>query len=220
MNSECRQQNISFNERRIDTNRRWIVVRFIIAVILLIAAVLKAHQLATTPLLGEGLLHNRWFNIFVVEFELFFGIWLIFGLLPKLTWLATIGLFSIFSVISFYEAISGFKSCNCFGNVTVNPWITMAFDLMITGLLLILLPKKNIFHKKIFWKGLTGLKQKIKIVAVVGIWLVVTVPIMLAMLSVNIVTLTEESHLSENEKSILKTVLKWSFVGSWASRPQ
>jgi hypothetical protein len=78
MTTECCQQNICFNEHRVDTNRRWAVLRFVVAVILLIAAMLKAHQLATTPLLGEGLLHNRWLNIWVVEFELFFGIWLIF----------------------------------------------------------------------------------------------------------------------------------------------
>ncbi|MDR2441661.1 MAG: DoxX family protein [Planctomycetaceae bacterium] len=152
MNSECCQQNICFNEHRIGTNRCWLVLRVVVAFILLIAAILKAYQLATTPLLGEGLLHARWFNIFVVEFELFFGIWLIFGLLPRLTWIASIGLFSIFSIVSFYKVISGETSCGCFGSVTVNPWITMTF---------------------------------------------------------NFVTLTEKSHLSENEKSVILEPSKW-----------
>ncbi|MDR2643810.1 MAG: hypothetical protein LBC74_13570, partial [Planctomycetaceae bacterium] len=78
----------------IDWNRGkyWKVIRLIVATIILVAAVLKAHQLATTPSLGDGLLHARWFNIFVVEFELFFGVWLILGMLPKLTLLATVGL--------------------------------------------------------------------------------------------------------------------------------
>jgi hypothetical protein len=94
--------------------------------------------LATTPTLGEGLLHARWFNIFVVEFELFFGIWLIFGMLPKLTWLMSIGLFFLVSIISFHKAVSGETSCGCFGNVTVNPWITMTFDLCVVVLLVCL----------------------------------------------------------------------------------
>jgi uncharacterized membrane protein YphA (DoxX/SURF4 family) len=209
MNTEYSQQKIDINKCRIDMNWRWLILRFMVATILLIAAGLKAHQLATTPLLSEGLLHNRWFNIFVVEFELFFGIWLIFGLLPKLTWLVTIGLFSIFSVVSFYKAISGEISCGCWGNVTVNPWITMTSDLMITGLLMIFLPKKHFFHKKMFRRELTGLRQKSKIVAVVGIWSVITVPIMLAILSVRFVTLTEELHLSGNEKSVLLEPSKW-----------
>jgi uncharacterized membrane protein YphA (DoxX/SURF4 family) len=80
-------------------------MRLVVASVLLVAAILKTHQLATTPILGEGFLHARWFKIFVVEFELFFGIWLIFGILPRLTWLVTISLFSIFSIVSFYKAV-------------------------------------------------------------------------------------------------------------------
>jgi hypothetical protein len=208
MDSEYYCPNASSCENRI-TYRRWTVMRFVVAAILLIAAGLKTYQLATTPSLGDGLLHNWWFNVFVVEFELFIGVWLILGLLPKLTWLVTICLFSIFSLVTFYEAVIGEKSCNCFGNVTVNPWITMTFDLIMTGLLLIFLPKKYFFHRKMFWEELTGLRHKGRIVAVVGIWLAVTVPMMFAMLSVNFITLTTESSLSGSEKSVVLEPSKW-----------
>jgi hypothetical protein len=110
--------------------------RFVVAGILLLAAGLKAWQFATVPTLGEGLLHARWFNILVVEFELFFGIWLIVGMLPKLTWLATIGCFSVFALVSLCKALSGEASCGCFGTVTVNPWITAVADIVIIGFLL------------------------------------------------------------------------------------
>ena len=50
-----------------------------IACLLFLAAGMKAWQLATVPVLGEGLLHARWFNILVIEFELAFGLWLLFG---------------------------------------------------------------------------------------------------------------------------------------------
>ncbi|MDD3469441.1 MAG: hypothetical protein PHE53_05605 [Thermoguttaceae bacterium] len=60
-------------------------MRWILAAILFTAAGPKAHQLATMPSLGAGFPNVRWFNIFVVEFELFSGVWLIFGMLPKLT---------------------------------------------------------------------------------------------------------------------------------------
>jgi uncharacterized membrane protein YphA (DoxX/SURF4 family) len=210
MNTECRQQNISCND---DTNWRWLIIRFVIAAILLTAAFFKAYDL-TTPSLGEGLLHARWFKIFVVdfvvEFELILGVWLIFGLLPKLTWLVVIGLFSIFSVVSFYEAIQGSSSCGCFGEkVTINPGMMALSDLVITGLLLIFLPKKNIFCPKILLGELTALRHKGRIIAVIVIWLVVTVPMMFAMLSVSFVTLTEESPLLENEKSVLLEPSKW-----------
>jgi hypothetical protein len=85
-------------------------------------------------------IHARWFNIFVVEFELFFGVWLILGMLPKLTWFATVGCFSVFTLVSFYEAILGEKSCGCFGNVTVNPWVTTVFDLLVIALLVYVRP--------------------------------------------------------------------------------
>ena len=62
------------------------VVRLTIAVLLLTAAALKAHQLMTEPFLGDGLFHARWFLIAVVEFELFFGLWLLSSFLPSPSW--------------------------------------------------------------------------------------------------------------------------------------
>ncbi len=114
-------------------NHSWFTVRLFVAAVLLIAASLKAHQLATTPSLGDGILEARWFNIFVVEFELLFGIWLVFGLLPKLTWLASVGLFSLFATVSAFKGLMGEASCGCFGEVTINPWLMAAFDLGVVG---------------------------------------------------------------------------------------
>ncbi len=125
-------------------SRGWFAVRLFVATVLLVAAGLKAHQLATTPSLGEGILESRWFNIFVVEFELLFGIWLIFGLLPKLTWLASVGLFTIFAGVSFFKAISGESSCGCFGEVTINPWLTACFDVGVVGMLWWVRPREII----------------------------------------------------------------------------
>ena len=112
------------------------------------AAFMKAHQLATTSSLGEGFLQSRAFNIFVVEFELFFAVWLLFGLLPKLTWLATVGLFSVFASVSLYKALSGADSCGCFGFATINPWYTTGFDLGIIGFLLFFFPRRMLLSEK------------------------------------------------------------------------
>ncbi|MDR2755321.1 MAG: hypothetical protein LBC20_06405 [Planctomycetaceae bacterium] len=136
----------------------------------------------------------------------------IFGLLPKLTWFASIGLFSIFSIISFYKAVSGETSCGCFGAVTVNPWITMTFDLVITGLLMICLPKNDIFYKKMFWRELAGLRQKDKIITVLVIWLVIASTITYAIFSVS---KTDFGHLGvefvglDGKKVLLLTPEKW-----------
>jgi len=56
-------------------------VRMILGLILLSAAALKRHQLATEPVAETSLFTFRWFMIGVVEFEIFFGLWLLTGLL-------------------------------------------------------------------------------------------------------------------------------------------
>ncbi len=111
----------------------WGKVRWVVASILLLAAIMKAWQLATVPALSEGLFYARWFNLAVVEFELAVGLWLIFGLLPKLSRWATIGLFTTFAGVSLYKALSGETSCGCFGSAQVNPWWTFVLDVVIVG---------------------------------------------------------------------------------------
>jgi hypothetical protein len=61
-----------------------------------------------------------------------------------------VGCFSIFTLVSFYKAISGEGSCGCFGAVTVNPWITTVFDIGMIVLLVIFQPRGNIFYRQSF----------------------------------------------------------------------
>jgi hypothetical protein len=163
---------------------RWTFVRFFIIAVLLTAATLKAWQLATEPVLGEVLLHSRLLNVLIVEFEIFFSFWLIAGLLPKLTWLASIVLFSVFTIVSLFKAVTGETSCGCFGNVTVNPWITTVFDITVVGLLLFVKPVGVIFNIKDFCYELVGLRKRGRIVVVTMIWLIVAIPITYTMIAV------------------------------------
>ena len=71
--------------------------------VLLTAAGLKCHQLSTEPILAKTWLDARWLLITAVEFELFFGLWLLSNNLPRLTWLAALGCFSLFTCISLYK---------------------------------------------------------------------------------------------------------------------
>jgi uncharacterized membrane protein YphA (DoxX/SURF4 family) len=121
-------------KRQLGTGYLWLTRG--IACLLIFAAGTKTWQLATSPSLGEGLLHARWFNIFVVEFELAFAIWLLFGMLPRVTYWATVGLFTNFAVVSLYKGLSGEVSCGCFGAVQVNPWLTTTLDVVIVVALL------------------------------------------------------------------------------------
>jgi hypothetical protein len=191
--------------------RDWNLVRFFVALILLVAASLKAYQLATEPVLGDGLFHARWFNVFVVEFELFFGTWLIFGMLPRLTWLASVGLFSVFSSISLYKAVSGETSCGCFGVVTVSPWITSVFDVVVVGLLLFVKPIGIVFNIKNFYCEIVGLRKRGRIVVLAIVWLIVAVPITYIMLAVekNVDELGYEFVGADSKKMFVLEPEKW-----------
>jgi hypothetical protein len=99
--------------------------------VLLTAAVLKGYELATLPLLGRGLLNQRWLLAAVVEVELVFGGWLLVGLAGRWTWAATGVLWLAFLGIAGYEAVTGAGSCGCFGRVRVDPLYTTVFDLAV-----------------------------------------------------------------------------------------
>lgn len=122
-------------------DRGYGVVHLLLAGIILVAAALKGHQLATEPILGHGLLDGRWFLIGVVEFELFFGLWLLLGAAPQMTWYATLACFSGFAAVSGYKGILGEASCGCFGKVAIHPWYTCILDLACVALLLVSRPK-------------------------------------------------------------------------------
>jgi len=112
------------------------VVRIVLGLVLLSAALLKGHQLATEPVAETGLLTSRWFLIGVVEFELVFGLWLWLGLYPRRTWQLALLCFSTFGCVTLYKALSGEATCGCFGRVPVNPWYTLVLDLAaVTALL-------------------------------------------------------------------------------------
>ena len=55
------------------------VVRVALALILLVAAALKGHQLATEPVANKDIFSYRWSLIAMVEFELVLGLWLLSG---------------------------------------------------------------------------------------------------------------------------------------------
>ena len=125
------------------------IVLKILGLLLLTGAVLKGHELLTTPMANADIWSNRYFLIFVVEFELSLGIWLLSGLFKRAAWLVTLGCFSLFCCITLYKGLTGAASCGCFGNVHVNPWITLfVIDLPAVVLLAIFRPefeKQRIF---------------------------------------------------------------------------
>ena len=167
--------------------------RFVVAAILLLAAGLKAYQLATAPLppVVQGsvftplleLLNVRYFLTAVVAGEILFALVLIAGIWLRWTWLLSLLGFSVFTLVSLMKGLSGETSCGCFGTVTVNPWITMMFDLGIVACL-------AIFRERT--QRAANVKKRInrqKVLAVLTAWLVLAGLALFFMLS-----LKEQPH--------------------------
>jgi hypothetical protein len=57
-------------------------------------------------------------------------------------WLVTFSLFIIFAIFNLRTALIGHVSCGCFGDVQVNPWLALAFDLILVGCLSLARPGK------------------------------------------------------------------------------
>lgn len=111
----------------------WRVLRLVVAIVLLSAAVAKAFQLASGSSLVGSALQSPFLELALVVFEASFAVWALFGLFPNLNRLATILLFSVFSLVTLTKGLKGETSCGCFGAATVNPWITFMLDVAIVG---------------------------------------------------------------------------------------
>jgi hypothetical protein len=111
-----------------------------LGILLLVAAGLKTFQLSTEPIVGRGLLNSRGVLLAVVEIELLFGAWLLSGLFSEYAWCASLLMFSSFALVSAFNAISGADSCGCFGDIVVNPWITLLFDCAVVATLICFRP--------------------------------------------------------------------------------
>ena len=190
----------------------WHVLRVLIGILLLISAGTKAHMLATTPTIAGGIFESRWFQIFVMEFELAFAVWLVAGLMPRITWCAAVGCFTVFAVVSAGKWITGSENCGCFGAVQVYPAWTLLLDLAIIGLLIAFKPKGIGFQWKAFLHELPELKRFQRIGLVVVAWLVLAVPVTWAMMSVeknDLAELGTEFIGADGQKTILLQPEKW-----------
>ena len=107
---------------------RFRVVSVLLGVLLVFAAALKTHQMATEPIVGGGLFESRWFLAVAVQYELLLGFWLISGHFPRAAWWAALGTFGVFAVVAAAKGIAGEESCGCFGRVSVSPWLTLTID--------------------------------------------------------------------------------------------
>ena len=94
--------------------------------VLIVAAVLKIHQLLTEPIISKGFWESWEFFLIQIPLELGLGIWLVCGLFRKAAWVVTVLVFGLFIALTLQKGLIGAESCGCFGRVKVNPWVTLS----------------------------------------------------------------------------------------------
>ena len=118
------------------------IITVVAGFVLIVAAVLKIHQLLTEPIISKGFWESWEFFLIQIPLELGLGIWLVCGLFRKAAWMVAVLSFGLFIVVTLQKGLIGAESCGWFGRVKVNPWITLsAIDIPLFLGLVIFRPK-------------------------------------------------------------------------------
>ena len=95
------------------------IVMAIAGLVLIIASVLKSHQLLTEPIISKTFWESWLFFVIQIPLELGLGIWLLSGLFRKAAWLIAVFAFGMFILVTLQKGLSGVASCGCFGRVSL-----------------------------------------------------------------------------------------------------
>ena len=110
--------------------------------ILLVASILKMHQLITEPIVSKTFWESWMFFVIQIPLEFGLAIWLLSGLFRKAGWLLSVFAFGVFIAATAQKVLVGAESCGCFGAIHVNPQITLfSMDIPFFIALMIFRPK-------------------------------------------------------------------------------
>ena len=113
--------------------------------LLVVAAILKVHEGFNVyiPSWQEKGVWESWeFFLVQIPVEFALGVWMVSGLFRKAAWVGGVVAYAIFIGVTLYKGFSGAESCGCFGQVQVNPWITLfAIDIPFFVLLAVFYPR-------------------------------------------------------------------------------
>ena len=107
---------------------RFTALRIALGMLLVAAAALKGHELATVPFPHHRLFSARWMLIVLVDAELVFGLWLFWGFRPVFTRWVGLWWFGLLCVASGLAVLSGSKNCGCFGRLSIDPMYSLLLD--------------------------------------------------------------------------------------------
>lgn len=121
------------------------IVMTFAGLLLAVAAVLKFFEVLDLciPSWNEnGIWESYEFFLIQIPLEFALGVWMLSGLFRKAAWLAGTLAYFGFIFVTLAKALGGLESCGCFGQIHVNPWITLfAIDVPFFLLLAIFRPK-------------------------------------------------------------------------------
>jgi methylamine utilization protein MauE len=109
--------------------RGWNTVRVTLGVLLLGAAIFKAHAFWTDTAQPLPLFSSSRIQVAVIEVEGLLGIWLVSGTYHRAARFSALVFFGFLASVSLYMGVSGESSCGCLGRVKLNPWIMFVVDL-------------------------------------------------------------------------------------------
>jgi hypothetical protein len=130
----CRssQESIDLHLNRARTWTRFML--YILGIVFVLASALKLFGMIVH---GDALLGSRALLLLVIVAEAGLAIELVFD--PHMPRAAFVGLlaFILLASAACVEALAGTTSCACFGPLRINPWYTLAFDLLVCASLLV-----------------------------------------------------------------------------------
>jgi hypothetical protein len=105
--------------------------------------VLKVYQAASEPPLKTDWVSNQNFQLVVVQWELFLGLVLLTGVVPRAARLAALTTFATFAIYNVYQIYSREETCGCFGKLSIDPMYTFWFDVAAVVALGLWQPESN-----------------------------------------------------------------------------
>jgi hypothetical protein len=125
-------------------HRLWTATRLGAGSLLLAASLLKAHFLLTRPFLSyTGVFSSRWTSVLLVEVELLMGLWLLFGVAPRLTRALALLLFAGLGAAAAMKVWAGDPDCGCLGQLPVKPWQMLCLDVGVLAALVASRPSQR-----------------------------------------------------------------------------
>jgi hypothetical protein len=107
------------------------IVMTLAGLLLIVATVLKFQEMLSICIPSWqvnklGFWESYEFFLIQIPLEFALGVWLVSGLFRKAAWSAGLVCYLGFIGVTLTKAITGAESCGCFGQIHVNPWITLA----------------------------------------------------------------------------------------------